>query len=126
MAGAKDAAEAACLIFDFLVFGAPEDDWPEDDWKEPPMNDDLDLLLARIRDDTPSALLGIEAAMWAQIHRRQRARRFVLGEVGRNGGIAAAALLIGIALGAWRPAPPPKPVNITLLLTEVPPASLLE
>jgi hypothetical protein len=90
------------------------------------MNDDLDALLARVRDDAPSALPGIENALWGEIHRRQRTQRFVLGEVGRNTGIAAAALLIGIALGTARPAPPPKPVNITLLLTEVPPASLLE
>ena len=90
------------------------------------MNDDLDALLARVRDDAPSALSGIEAAMWSRIRRRQRAQRLVLGEVGRNTGIAAAALLIGIALGAARPPPAPKPVNITLLLTEVPPASLLE
>lgn len=90
------------------------------------MNDDLDALLARVRDDAPSALTGIEAAMWSRIHRRQHAQRLVLGEVGRNTGIAAAALLIGVALGAARPPPAPKPVNITLLLTEVPPASLLE
>jgi hypothetical protein len=90
------------------------------------MNEDLDALLASIRDDAPSALFGIEATMWARIHRRRRAQRLALGEVGRNTGIAAAALLIGIALGTARPLPAPKPVNITLLLTEVPPASLLE
>lgn len=90
------------------------------------MNDDLDALLARVRDDAPPALTGIETAMWSRIHRRQHAQRLVLGEVGRNTGIAAAALLIGVALGAARPPPAPKPVNITLLLTEVPPASLLE
>ncbi|MGZ5925185.1 MAG: hypothetical protein ACXWLJ_00795 [Rhizomicrobium sp.] len=90
------------------------------------MNDDLDALLARVGDDAPPALTGIEARMWSRIHRRRQARRLVLGEVGRNTGIAAAALLIGIALGAARQPPAPKPVNITLLLTEVPPASLLE
>jgi hypothetical protein len=68
----------------------------------------------------------IEGTLWEEIRRRQRAQRSVLGEVGRSGGIAAMALLIGIALGTSRPLPPPKPVNITLLLTEVPPASLLE
>jgi hypothetical protein len=108
------------------MFDAPEGDGPEGDGRNRPMNDDLDVLLARIRDDAPSASPGIEAMMWARIHRRQRARRFVVGEVGRTSGIAAAALLIGIALGTSRPASPPKPVNITLLLTEVPPASLLE
>ena len=90
------------------------------------MNDDLDALLARVRDATPSALPGLENTLWEEIHRRQRAQRSMLGEVGRGGGIAAVALLIGIALGTSRPLPPPKPVNITLLLTEVPPASLLE
>jgi hypothetical protein len=90
------------------------------------MNDDLDALLARVRDETPSALPGIENTLWEEIHRRQRAQRSMLGEFGRGGGIAAVALLIGIALGTSRPLPPPKPVNITLLLTEVPPASLLE
>jgi hypothetical protein len=90
------------------------------------MNDDLDALLARVRAATPSALPGIENTVWEEIHRRQRAQRSMLGEFGRGGGIAAVALLIGIALGTSRPLPPPKPVNITLLLTEVPPASLLE
>lgn len=90
------------------------------------MNDDLDALLATLRAAAPSGSPGIENGLWSEIHRRRRARQFVLGEVGRNSGIAAAALLIGIALGTSRPLPAPKPVNITLLLTEVPPASLLE
>jgi hypothetical protein len=90
------------------------------------MNGDLDTLLSTLRDDAPTTLSGIEDGMWREIHRRQRARRQVLGEVGRNTGIAAAALLIGVAVSVARPAAPPKPVNITLLLTEVPPASLLE
>ena len=90
------------------------------------MHDDLDALLARVRDATPAALPGLENTLWEEIHRRQRAQRSMLGEFGRSGGIAAVALLIGIALGTSRPLPPPKPVNITLLLTEVPPASLLE
>jgi hypothetical protein len=90
------------------------------------MNGDLDTLLSALREDAPAALTGVEDGMWREIHRRQRVRRLVLGEVGRTTGIAAAALLIGVAVSAARPAPPPKPVNITLLLTEVPPASLLE
>jgi hypothetical protein len=74
----------------------------------------------------PGDLPGIEGGMWREIHRRQRAQRLILGEVGRNTGIAAVALLIGVAVTIHHPAPTPKPVNITLLLTEVPPASLLE
>lgn len=90
------------------------------------MNDDLDALLARLRDAAPASLPSLENTLWEEIHRRQRAQRSMLGEFGRGGGIAAVALLIGIALGTSRPLPPPKPINITLLLTEVPPASLLE
>lgn len=95
------------------------------------MNGDLDTLLSALRDDAPfdgrpGNLAGIEGGIWQEIHRRERVRRRILGEVGRSTGIAAAALLIGVAVSAARPAPPPRPVNITLLLTEVPPASLLE
>ena len=90
------------------------------------MNDDLDALLARIRDETPSALPGIENTMWEEIHRRQRAQRSCWGNSAAVAASRRVALLIGIALGTSRPLPPPKPVNITLLLTEVPPASLLE
>ena len=63
--------------------------------------------------------------MWQEIHRRQRAHRVMLGALQRNVGIAAVALLIGIAVSVNRPLPT-RPVSITLLLTEVPPASLLE
>jgi hypothetical protein len=90
------------------------------------MNGDIDTLLSALRGDAPIALSGIENGMWLEIRRRQRTRRLILGEVGRTTGIAAAALLIGVAVSVARPAAPPKPVNITLLLTEVPPASLLE
>lgn len=90
------------------------------------MNGDLDTLLSALRDDTPADLPGIEGGIWREIHRRECVRRRILGEMGRSTGIAAAALLIGVAVSVARPAPPPRPVNITLLLTEVPPASLLE
>ena len=90
------------------------------------MTDKLDALLAKLSDDAIPSLAGTESAMWREIHRRQRAQSLVLGEVGRNTGIATAALLIGVVLAITRPVQPPKPVNITLLLTEVPPASLLE
>lgn len=90
------------------------------------MTNDLERLLEGLRDEALPVLTGTENAMWREIHRRQRAHRIFLGEVGRNGGIAAAALLIGVAVGVTRPVPQPKPVDITLLLTDVPPASLLE
>jgi type VI protein secretion system component VasF len=90
------------------------------------MNGDLDTLLSAFRDDAPTTLSGVEDGMWREIHRRRRARQLFLGEVGRTTGIAAVALLIGVAVSIARPAAQPKPVNITLLLTEVPPASLLE
>jgi hypothetical protein len=90
------------------------------------MSKTLDGLLAGLCADTPPSLAGIEDGLWKEIHRRQQAQSLIRGEVGRNTGIAAAALLIGVALGSSHTLPAPKPVNITLLLTEVPPASLLE
>ena len=50
----------------------------------------------------------------------------MMGEFRRNAGIAAAALLIGVVVSVSRPVAKPKPVNISLLLTEVPQASLLQ
>lgn len=90
------------------------------------MRSDLDSILSAVRDDVPPVLSGIENGIWPEIRRRQSVQHRLLGEVGRNTGIATAALLIGIAVSTGRSLPPPKAVNITLLLTEVPPASLLE
>jgi len=89
------------------------------------MTNDLDQLLADFRDEDTPALAGFENALLREI-RRRRARNQVIAAIGRNTGIAAAGLAIGLTVAVTRPAPPPKPVNITLLLTEVPPASLLE
>lgn len=86
---------------------------------------DLDRLLAGLDDEAMPALAGIENAMWREIHRRGAQQR-IWGAVGRNTGIAAAGLVIGVMVAVTRPAPPPNPVAIPLLLTEVPPASLLE
>jgi hypothetical protein len=90
------------------------------------MSGDLELLLARLHDDMAPPLAGVEDSVCAEIRRRKQARSFLLGEAGRNTGIAAAALLLGVAIAATRPLPPPRAVSISLLLTEVPPASLLE
>ena len=90
------------------------------------MRGDLDGILSALRDDVPPRLLGAENRIGPEIHRRRQARHRILGEIGRNTGIAAGALLIGIAVSLGRSLPPPQAVNITLLLTEVPPASLLE
>ena len=89
------------------------------------MINDLNVLLANMRDEPTPALTSIESALWQEIHRR-RTRSQILNAVGRNTGIAAAGLAIGIMVAVTRPLPPPKPVAIPLLLTEVPPASLLE
>lgn len=89
------------------------------------MSEDLDRLLAEMQGGKPPALAGFEGMLWREIHRR-RARDRVLGAIGRNTGIAAAGLMIGLGMAVTRPAPPPRPVDIPLLLTEVPPASLLE
>jgi len=89
------------------------------------MTNDLDRLLTGIRDELAPPLVGVENALWHEIHRRH-ARSRILNAVGRNTGIAAAGLAIGIMVAVTRPSPPPKPVAIPLLLTEVPPASLLE
>ena len=91
------------------------------------MTRDLDGLLAHMRDGAEPlpALSGVEHALWQEIH-RWRARKRIVDAIGRNTGIAAAGLAIGILVAVTRPAPPSKPVNIPLLLTEVPPASLLE
>jgi hypothetical protein len=86
---------------------------------------DLDALLADMREEKTPALADIESALWQQI-RRRRARDQIVGVLGRNTGIAAASLAIGIVVAVTRPAPPPRPVAIPLLLTEVPPASFLE
>jgi hypothetical protein len=90
------------------------------------MYDDLDTLLAGLRDDALPALVGVEHAVWRKIRQRQRAHTALVGEFRRNAGIAAAALLIGVVVSVSRPVPQPKPVNISLLLTEVPQASLLQ
>ena len=90
------------------------------------MNNDLDTLLAGLRDEALPALAGVEQSVWQTIHRRQRTRSIIMGEFRRNAGIAAAALLIGVAVSVARPVSKPKPVNISLLLTEVPQASLLQ
>ena len=89
------------------------------------MTNNLDGLLAAMRDEAIPTPADVESALWQQIHRR-RARGQIMGAIGRNTGIAAAGLAIGLVVAVTRPAPPPKPVNIPLLLTEVPPASLLE
>jgi len=89
------------------------------------MSDDLDRLLARMRGNGVSGLAGVEDALWREIGRR-RARDRIMAAIGRNTGIAAAGLVIGLVLAVTRPVSPPKPVSISLLLTEVPPASLLE
>lgn len=89
------------------------------------MATDLEELLVRMRNEATPALGGVENHLWREIHRR-RAHGRIMRVIGRNTGIAAAGLAIGIAVAVTRPAAPPKSVNITLLLTEVPPASLLE
>ena len=89
------------------------------------MTNDLDKLLAGMRDEPAGGLAGVESALWREIHRRH-ARSQIRNAIGRNTGIAAAGLVIGIVVAVTRPLPPPKPVAIPLLLTEVPPASLLE
>ena len=89
------------------------------------MTNGLDRLLAGMRDEAEPQLAGVESALWREIHRRQ-ARTHIMGAFGRNTGIAATGLVIGIIVAITRPLPPPKPVSIPLLLTEVPPASLLE
>jgi hypothetical protein len=89
------------------------------------MSNDLDRLLAGMRDESATAPVGVESALWREIHRRH-ARSQIRNAIGRNTGIAAAGLAIGIVMAVTRPPPPPKPVAIPLLLTEVPPASLLE
>jgi hypothetical protein len=90
------------------------------------MAGDLEMLLAKFHDDMVPSLAGMEDAVCAEIRRRKRARSLLLGEAGRKTGIAAAALLLGVAIAATRPLPPPQSVSIPLLLTEVPPASILE
>ncbi len=90
------------------------------------MAGDLELLLARFHDDIVPSLAGMEDSVCAEIRRRKQVRNLLLGEAGRKTGIAAAALLLGVAIAATRPLPPPRTVSISLLLTEVPPASLLE
>src|SRR5579862_9898197 len=89
------------------------------------MANNLEALLVGLRDETAPTLAGVESGLWREIH-RQRARGRILGAIGCNTGIAAAGLVIGIAAAVTRPLPPPEPVSIPLLLTEVPPASLLE
>ena len=89
------------------------------------MTGDINRLLMQMREEPVPALRGFEAALWQEIHHRH-ARSRILGAIGRNTGIAAAGLAIGIVLAVTRPVASPKPVNIPLLLTEVPPASLLE
>ena len=89
------------------------------------MTNHLDALLARMAERPGPAVSGVESRLWREIHRRH-AWRQIMGAIGRNTGIAAAGLAIGIVVAITRPLPPPKPVNIPLLLTEVPPASLLE
>jgi len=90
------------------------------------MRSDLDSILSAVRDDVPPAVSGIENGIWPEIRRRRYAQHRMLGEIGRNTSIAAVALLIGMAVGFGRSLPPHHTVNIALLLTEVPPASLLE
>jgi len=89
------------------------------------MTDNLEALLASLRDEPAPALADVEGALWQEI-RRRHARGQIAGAIGRNTGIAAAGLMIGVVLAITRPLSPPKPVSIPLLLTEVPPASLLE
>ena len=89
------------------------------------MATDFEELLVRMRNEATPALVDVENQLWREIHRR-RARDRIMRVIGRNTCIAAAGLAIGIAVAVTRPAAPPKSVNITLLLTEVPPASLLE
>ena len=89
------------------------------------MRNDLDAVLADMRNEPMPALACVENTLWREIHRRH-ARSRIRNAVGRNTGIAAAGLVIGIVVAITRPVPPPKPVAIPLLLTEVPPASLLE
>ena len=90
------------------------------------MYNNLDALLAGLREGATPALAGVEQVVWGKIHRRQRAHTALVGEFRRNAGIAAAALLIGVVVSVSRPVQHPKPVNISLLLTEVPQASLLQ
>ena len=89
------------------------------------MTNTLDGLLATMRDEPMPGPADVENALWQEIHRR-RARGKIMDAIGRNTGIAAAGLAIGLVVAVTRPAPPPKPIAIPLLLTEVPPASLLE
>lgn len=89
------------------------------------MDANIDTLLANLGATETPALAGLEQAVWNEIHRRNAKDR-VWGTLGRNSGIAAVALLIGVAVGIARPVHTAKPANISLLLTEVPPASLLE
>lgn len=87
---------------------------------------DINGLLAQLREAPVPALPGFEAALWQEIRHRRARSQIIMGAIGRNTGIAAAGLAIGIILAITRPVASHRPVNIPLLLTEVPPASLLE
>lgn len=89
------------------------------------MHADIDALLAGLSEREMPSLAGFEEALWSEIHRRSAKDR-AWRALGRNSGIAAMALLIGVAVGIARPIHPPKSPNIPLLFTEAPSASLLQ